>query len=73
MLPALEERVELSEDVRCTTMNRKLFLERLEHLWHDNAEYKTDLTIEDLLDDAATIGLEGASELYLKGLQKTKK
>lgn len=45
-------------------VNRDKFLKGLESLWHENAEMREPLTIEDLLDDAATLGVAGASEMY---------
>lgn len=47
-------------------MNRRQFLSGLEELWGDVMFYNEPLDLEDLLDDAATLGVEGASELYLE-------
>lgn len=53
-------------------MNRETFWRRMKDLWIENNEIETPLTIEDLLDDAATLGLEGASEIYLAMVSETK-
>lgn len=45
-------------------MNRQKFLNNLKALWKANGELQEELLIEDLLDDAATLGLDGASEMY---------
>ena len=45
-------------------MKRKEFLERIEAIWNEHGEWQDPLTIEDLLDDCAMMGMEGASEAY---------
>lgn len=55
-------------------MNRGAFIHHLKALWkHDGNELR-ELTIADLLDDAATVGLPDASVVYchylLCGLDK---
>lgn len=54
-------------------MNRGTFLRRMKDLWIENNEIETPLTIEDLLDDSATLGLEGASEIYLAMVSETRR
>lgn len=51
-------------------MDRREFLKKLKTLWQENAEMGEALTITDLLDDAATLGMEGASEAYVTALLK---
>lgn len=45
-------------------MNRQKFLNNLKALWQVNGELQEMLTIDDLLDDVASLGLSGASEMY---------
>ena len=45
----------------------------MKDLWIENNEIETPLTIEDLLDDSATLGLEGASEIYLAMVSETRR
>lgn len=45
-------------------MNRDGFLNSLRQLWKANLEMGEPLTIDDLLDDAASLGVAGASEMY---------
>lgn len=51
-------------------MNRQKFLKQLEALWKHDKTSGYDLCLEDLLDDAATIGLPGAAKLYVSLLLK---
>lgn len=54
-------------------MNRRAFLRKLLKVWEENGEMAEPLTIADLLDDAACMGMEGASDLYMLLLQNSKK
>lgn len=45
-------------------MDRLEFLRRLRQMWSADGELSEPLTIDDLLDDAATLGVRGASEMY---------
>lgn len=47
-------------------MNRRKFLSSLAELWKKDGTTKFELCLEDLLDDAATLGLEGAARLYVQ-------
>jgi hypothetical protein len=49
-------------------MNRAKFLKDLKALWAKDA---SPLTLEDLLDDVASLGVEGASDCYLWLLHKS--
>lgn len=49
-------------------MDRIKFLGALQRIWTENGELSDSLTVEDLLDDAATIGLLGATGYYLRAL-----
>lgn len=51
-------------------MDRQQFLDRLQTLWMENGEMEEVLTVEDLMDDSASIGLLGASDVYLKLMSK---
>lgn len=46
-------------------MNRAKFLKDLKTLWVHDKTMKFDLTIADLLDDAATLGLKDAARVYV--------
>lgn len=47
-------------------MNRRKFLDGLARIWEEDGEMAEPLTLEDLLDDAGTLGLLGASGLYMR-------
>lgn len=49
-------------------MNRKMFIKQIEKMWKEDGMENHPLTIEELLDDAATLGLEGASKCYVDSL-----
>lgn len=46
-------------------MNRRVLLNDLLALWRANRELDQNLTIDDLLDDLATLGMKEASDIYL--------
>lgn len=52
------------QSVSGVLMNRDGFLNSLRQLWKANLEMGEPLTIDDLLDDAASLGVAGASEMY---------
>lgn len=51
-------------------MERQKFLDKLQMFWMENGEMEEPLSVEDLMDDSASIGLRGASEIYLKLMEK---
>ena len=53
--------------------DRRKFLESLFETWCEDGTINRPLTIEDLLDDAAYLGLPGASEAYLAIIAPKKK
>lgn len=46
-------------------MTKRQFLSGLEDLWRDVMFNDAPLTVEELLDDAGTLGVDGASDVYL--------
>jgi hypothetical protein len=51
-------------------VTRQELLRKLRNLWEGDQSLGVAIEIEDLMDDLACIGLEGASEIYLKHLTK---
>lgn len=51
-------------------MNRNKFIKELQKMWKDDGNDNRPLTIEDLLDDCSCMGLDGASEAYIRMLEQ---
>jgi hypothetical protein len=50
----------------------RLLLDQLYKQWLEDGQYDGEITILDILDDLATLRVEGASEMYFLALKKSK-
>lgn len=49
-------------------MNRRTLLRKLSRLWEKEGTLSAPVNATELLDDCATLGLEGASQAYVQNL-----
>ena len=49
----------------------RLLLDQLYKMWQEDGHYDGEITILDILDDLATLGVDGASEMYFLALKQS--